>query len=355
MKFADDIALGTFTSVDFDDLVDVRDPGAQEKRWTHRLVGFQLSFAISAMLHFVLASSLLYFLSSEIAEITEPAAGLIRVEFVPSNPQLDVEEEVPTQVATEPVPQTNIEQDIPNTPPLEEIPPESNPIDVAEASEPEPAEFTVLENAEVNFIQRREEVSVPSVESVQRALSELQGGDASRFYSYDCNKLEEAKEFNDCAPDANRDYSVLTRNPVYDYHNPAIEITRSRETVTTLARQSGRVSERLALSDLPAGLSSYVLEEVEQSIELYSNNSIRSVDHMNTMVDKSAAGAMARRLNDHWVTQQKKLLRSRRVENYSEMQFREKCRSYEKFIMAPTEFARCLSIGESALGFTIDF
>ena len=66
------------------------------------------------------------------------------------------------------------------------------------------------------------------------------------------------------------------------------------------------------------GLSSYVLEELEQGIETYSNNSARVSDHMNTMVDKSAAGVMRRRLFDNWVQQQSALLQSRRVESRSD-------------------------------------
>ena len=65
MKFADDIALGDYTSTDFDDLIDEDDYFAPDQRTASRFSGFQLSFAISAALHFALASTLFYFVASD--------------------------------------------------------------------------------------------------------------------------------------------------------------------------------------------------------------------------------------------------------------------------------------------------
>lgn len=354
MEFADDIALGNFTSVDFDNLVDEDDYSSRGQRAAKALYGMQLSFAISAFIHFVLASTLFYFVTSDIAKIEELAPGLIRMKFVPSNPLLTQAEEAITETLPVSSPPVPLAESAPILPVIE-AQPENSQADVPQTGESEIAEAAATESSDANLLRRVEAVTLPSVESVQRVLSNLQRGDASRFYAYDCNKLEEEKEFTGCASSDDRDYSALTRNPIYDFHNPEIEVTRSRQTVTTLARQSTLLSAQLATSDLPAGLSAYVLEELEQSIEAYSNNSVRALDHMDTMVDKSAAGEMARRLNSTWVQQQKNLLQSRKIENHSESQFRDRCRSYEKFIMAPAEFARCLSIGESPLGFTIEF
>lgn len=354
MEFADDIVLGSFTSADFDNLVEEDDYSERTTHTARAFSGFQLSVAISAFLHVALASAFFYLVASELEPVVEVAPGLIRVEFVSSNPLLvEVEEIIPV---SRPEIADPIFPEILN-PPLPAVESESSQADVAEITESELVEASPEQDPDANSTQRVEAITIPSVESVQRVLSNLQrsAADASRFYSYDCNKLEEEDEFSGCSPTDSRDYSQLTRNPVYDFHNPAIEITRSRETVTTLARQSAQISAQLASGGLPGGVSSYVLEELEQSIEVYSNNTVRALNHMDTMVDKSAAGVMARRINDNWVQQQSKLLQSRRVENRSERQFSDRCKSYEKFIMAPTEFARCLSIGESPLGFTIEF
>jgi len=352
MKFADDIALGDFTSADFDDLADEDDHSGRGQRSAKTFSGIQLSFAISAILHFTLASTLFYFLASDTGRIEEFVPASIRVEFVPSNPLLSQAEEIIPQSPSEsvaPIPLAEPDSALP----VATSQPESNQADVPEISESELAEAPSGEITDANSLRPVETVTVPSIESVQRVLSSLRRSDTSGFYTYDCNKLEEEKEFSGCAPRDTRDYSLLTRNPVYDFHNPAIEISRSRGTVTALARHSAGVSEQLALSNLPPGLSSYVLEELEQGIETYSNNSVRALDHMNTMVDKSAAGIMWRRLSDSWVQQQTTLLQSRRAENRSDRRFRERCRSYEKFIMAPAKFAQCLTIGESPFGFII--
>ena len=265
-----------------------------------------IGFAISAAFHFALASTLFYFVASDIESIEELVPGLIKVEFVSTNPLLSQTEEIISETPSESADPIEPSSALP----VAESQPERNQKEAPDIRESEIAEASPVENPDTN--------SLPSRESVQRVLNNLQRSDASRFYPNDCNKLEEENKFSDCVPNDARDYSALTRNPVYDFHNPGIEISRSRETVTTLARQSARVSEGLALSDLPPGFSDYVLEELEQNIETYSNNSNRALSHMNTMVDKSAAGVMARRLLNPWVQQQSALLKSRRVENRSD-------------------------------------
>lgn len=348
MDFAEDIVLGDISGVDLGE-AETR-PG-QDRLAARPLSGLQLGFLVSTLLHFSLASMLFYFIGGAIQEIDEPAFSTLRVEFVPSNPQLIQAEEaiagpLPTSASTIP-----LEEIDPSPIPLEEPQLKTLPIEASASTDTQIVEVLPVESS----VQPLESIAVPTVETVQSVLNDLQRSDASRFYSYDCNKLEEEREFTKCAPGDGRDYSLLTRNPVYEFHNPAIEVTRSRATVTTLARASARVSEQLDLNNLPPGLSGYVLEELEQGIETYSNNSVRVVDHMNTMVDKSAAGVMARRIFDTWVQQSMTQLQSRRVENRGDRQFRERCRSYEKFIMAPSEFARCLSVGESPLGFSVEF
>jgi len=316
MEFADDIALGDFTSADYGELVDEDDYSGRAMKTAKVLSGMQLSFAISVLVHFALASVLFYFAAGGMGEIEELAPGLLRVEFAPSNPLRSQAEEI--------IPETTLESSAPI--PLDPIPalsvaesePESSRADAPEVDDSAIAEAQPEASSVANTLRQVETFTLPSVESVQRVLSNLQRSDASRFYAYDCNKLEEEKEFSDCMPSDARDYSSLTRNHVYDFYNPAVEVSRSRETVTALARQSTRISEQLTSGDLSGGLSAYVLEELEQSIETYSNNSVRALDHMDTMVDKSAAGVMARRVFDNWVQQQSTLLQSRRVESRSD-------------------------------------
>lgn len=94
MEFSDDIALGDFTSADFDSLVDEADCSGCAQPTSRPFFGFRLSFAISAILHFALAPTLFYFVVSDIGIIEDPAPGLIRVEFIPLNPLLNQVEEI---------------------------------------------------------------------------------------------------------------------------------------------------------------------------------------------------------------------------------------------------------------------
>ncbi|GJM12582.1 MAG: hypothetical protein DHS20C12_09850 [Pseudohongiella sp.] len=349
MDIPEDIALGDFNAADLIDLVEGEGDAGRRSPIVQGFLGFQLSFAVSLFIHLAIASALIYFVAGDIEYSEETAPALVRVEFVATNPLLTQAEEVPPVAAAEP---TSADE--------QEPPPFENPLSEPSQSLASDAS-AAADLIEPEVVSREgllppvDILNMPTVESVQQVLNSIERDDASRFYTYDCNKLEEEQEFNNCAPDDDRDYASATRNPVYDFHNPAIEVTRSEQTLNTLARQSALVSGQLALGDLPTGLSAYVLEELEQGIETYSNKSSRTIEHMNTMVDKSAAGAMSRRMFDTWTQQQSEILRSRRAENGSEQAFRERCRGYEKYIMAPVEFARCLSIDESPLGFTLDF
>ena len=156
-------------------------------------------------------------------------------------------------------------------------------------------------------------IALPSAESVQRVLSNVQLSETSQFYSYKCNKLEREKAFSRCAPLDDRDYAEISSNPVREFYSPPVEVSRSRQTVTALARHSESVAGQLALNNLTSGLSTYVMEETEQGIETYSNTTSRTAGHMSAMIDKSAAGEMARRILTPWVQQQSAVLQARKA------------------------------------------
>jgi hypothetical protein len=353
MEIVEDIALGHFSTDELDQLSRQDESSARSLLRDARLFGFPLSIAISVLFHLALALMLLWLVNNGGDGIKQTELTTISVSFVPANPLKTQAEEASASLPAQEIdPATLEEPDSISSSLLEEN--TEPPIESEEISRPRAAELAerTLNQAPAT---QAETVTLPTSESVRQILSTIQNNEASRFYTYDCNKLDEEKEFNDCAPSDGRDYSSLTRNPVYDYHNPAVEISRSRETFTTIARQSSGISEQLALSNLPVGISAYLLEELEQGIETYSNDSPRTIDHMNTMTDKSAAGEMARRIFTPWVRQQSMILRDRKVESRADSQFRERCRSYEKFIMSPAQFARCTSMGESPLGFAVGF
>ena len=139
MVFADEIALGDFTSVDLDDLVAKDDYSGRGQRASKTFSEFQLGFAVSAILHFALASALFYFVASDITTVEELVLASIKVEFVPFNPLLiQAEESIPETSSQNaaPIPLTGSS----STLSVAESQPESNQKDV-----PEIGEFEIME------------------------------------------------------------------------------------------------------------------------------------------------------------------------------------------------------------------
>ncbi len=142
--------------------------------------------------------------------------------------------------------------------------PEPPPLS-SDADRPSIAETEIAEPREIASPPSlpAEIIALPSVESVRRVLSDVQRAETSQFYSYNCNKLEREKEFSRCAPLDDRNYAEISSNSVSEFYSPPVEVSRSRQTVTTLARHSDCVAGQLALNNLPPGLSAYVMEEIE--------------------------------------------------------------------------------------------
>lgn len=343
MEAADDIVLGELSEADLADLAESDGASSQQSEKQNSLISFRSSIAISLCFHLTLAAAAFYFIASEVGGSENTAPTSLRVQFVPARPMQPEADSISENIAEDDAEVDQVET--PATP--SEVEPSSAP-EPRESVEPDPqlpalAELDTveLENSSPPA-QDRGEVDVPTFDSVRDAISSVRSNERSQFFTSDCNKFEEEQEFNNCKQRDTRDYSAATKNPVYDYFSPALEISRSRATVSTIARQSAAVSQALALNDLPAGLSAYVLEEIEQGIETYSNNSSRVLNHMTTMLDKSDAGIQARRIFTPWVQQQSAILRSRKVENWPDAVREEKCKSYEEFASAPAEFTECL-------------
>lgn len=308
MEFAADIALGGLSESDLEDLPK---PGEREGAATTRRT-IQISLLYSVGIHLALAATAVYFIAGDIRSIEERPSASFTVQFVSRNPQIIPAEADPDlsveadQRATPSV----IDEAIPRAVEAEQPTTQQNLNELAEAGQ-ETGEAAPVANTPI-----REEAPpvVPSVESLRSVITSLQRSDeASPRNLFDCNRLERDSEFIKCGSPAGDSDREPTTNPVYRALNPSYELSRSRATVTTIAGRSAGIADALSAGSLPAGLSAYVLEEIEQSIELYSNSSNRSLNHMNRMVDKSFAGEESRRVFDTWVQQQSQELRNRRV------------------------------------------
>ena len=170
----------------------------------------------------------------------------------------------------------------------------------------------------------------------------MQSEQVSRFYSYDCNKLEEEEGLRDCAPTNELDYALVERNPVYEFHNPRQQRSRTRETSGLLYSQTANIDVQLAASGLPAGLSDYVIEELEAGVSVYSDTGNRAVQLMDHMVDRSEAAIMAERLFDPWVQNQTRLLEERRYYSRQALAEESNCLPPKLFTLPAQEFAKCL-------------
>ncbi|MDG1026804.1 MAG: hypothetical protein P8N94_05855 [Gammaproteobacteria bacterium] len=307
MNFADDIALGKLSRADLNAISNDKALLVRPSQKVSSSPSLQLSFAISASFHFALAATLLFRVAGEVDVVKEALPPVLQIAFVPANSLLSPQEEA---AVTEPAPAISLGQSVSIPAAVPEPPPQSS-----EADRPSIAETEIAEPREIASPPSlpAEIIALPSVESVRRVLSDVQRAETSQFYSYNCNKLEREKEFSRCTPLDDRNYAEISSNSVSEFYRPAVEVSRSRQTVTTLARHSDSVAGRLALNNLPPSLSAYVMEEIELSIETYSNTSSRTAGHMSAMVDKSAAGEMARRISAPWVQQQSAVLQARKA------------------------------------------
>jgi len=273
----------------------------------------QFSLLCSVAIHLLLVASTIYFIGADSREGIEHLPATFAVEFVPRNPQSSREaaqavEAVEPEQVTAPAAPTEI-----SSQPPEEVLPISQEQPLVNIAEGPDFEGETDANSQAP---NREAVplSFPSAESLRSVITSLQRSDeAARFSLDDCNRLEREQELIRCNASADGGEFALSPNPVYRAFNPAFESNRSRETVTTIAGQTAGIAAALTPENLPTGLSAYLLEEIEQGIEIQSNNSVRSVDHMNRMVDKSYAGEQSRRIFDTWVQQRSKELQRRRV------------------------------------------
>jgi len=300
MSFADDTTLGKLSRADLSAISNDKTLLVRSSQKVSSSRSLQLSFAISASFHFALAATLFLFVAGEIDVVEEAQPTVLRIDFVSSNPLLGQEEEASVP---EPAQADSLDQSVSMPALVSEAPPPGSELD-----RPIVAETEIVAPSLPSEI-----IALPSAESVQRVLSNVQLSETSQFYSYKCNKLEREKAFSRCAPLDDRDYAEISSHPVREFYSPPVEVSRSRQTVTTLARHSESVAGQLALNNLPSGLSTYVMEETEQGIETYSNTTSRSAAHMSAMIDKSAAGEMARRILTPWVQQQSAVLQARKA------------------------------------------
>lgn len=316
-----------------------------------------IGLIVSVLLHGVIAAVFLRFNFASSGNSVPPT---VQIQLIPSNPLLvareeELEEPVEQEQVETILEEQLIDQQLAESA-IEEIPPEQSPQSVQVEEQAELTDLSEIEQTPAAAPITRPPITnptttLPTVLAIQQSLETIESDRASRFYSYDCNVVERIAGIRECEPADNRDFTVFEQNPVYDFHNPVIELSRSEKTVTTVARNSRALAGRLAAGSLPPGLGAYVLEEIEAGIEINSNNGNRVQQNMDAMLDKSAAAVMARRLYDPWVQQQTKVLGARKIYTKQELDQLNSCASIVLALLTlpPGEFVRCWGVGNNPL------
>jgi hypothetical protein len=253
---------------------------------------------VSIGLHLLLAYG---FVQSKIAPPNPARPEFISIGFQPSNPnrlvtpRLD-EAVLPSKTIAEPaLAQAELEGDG-----VDSIAPSE--LDVAAGSgakQPLGPELTgqgqaeTVHEPEVKEVSRSSRGAAPTSDSISRSVRELSQARQTRFYSRQCNPLEEEEGLKECAPKSNASYDALEFNAVYRAFTPAALVTRSERASAVISSRRSSVVTRLR-EEIPDGLSGYLIEEMEAGISHGANAGNRAVQHMIDMTDKSDAAAQAR-------------------------------------------------------------
>ncbi len=259
-----------------------------------------VAIPISLLLHLLLVS---FFIQSEqeVAKVTAPQ--LVAINLLPTNPnkplvQAPIESAVAPAVTEAGVTAPAAVEEEPTAGAPAGPATTADPGDLAAGREADTApQIKAQEVASPKTAEQDSAVSrlIPSLDSISQSVRELSRSSEAQFYSTVCNPLEEEEGLKECAPKPNASYEALEGNAIYQSFNPAQEISRSAAVSAIVSSQSQAVAGRLR-SELPQGLSGYLIEELEAGISHSANEGNRAVKHMIDMTDKSDAAAQARQV-----------------------------------------------------------
>ena len=270
-----------------------------------------IAIGVSLLMHAAIVAALLI---SAQQEFDSPAIKAVRVNLVPTNPQVRpaVLEQVPELVQEQlPVPEQVPEPVAESVPPEQREPPLPDPaLDTTDTqniseSAPAPSELPGLP-----------QITLPSISSLQQTIHALRAEDEARNWLYTCKPLYEDAGIRECTPGSGSadQYQAATRNPHYTALNPVREQSRSMRSLTTVYQNTGAVAGALQASAVDTALAGYVMDEIAAGTSLYTHNGTDRIQHMRRMTDKSAAAKQAERvLGDAWVIGRAVKLQQRKV------------------------------------------
>lgn len=258
------------------------------------------ALVLSLFMHAVLATLVF---NARLSLQQKSIPDFVEIQLIPSNPLL-VEEEVEVSAIAEEI---IAESDLPE---IEEVENDTTEEQVGELVEEfieqVPTEIAeVIEPSELTPEQSEPvlpgpEIFIPSLVNVQDSLREIEQENSSRLWAYDCDALEEESELRTCNPVDRRNYEVVERNSTYVALNPVREISRGAFSLPTVASGASDLAARLGASDLPNGLSNYVIEQLEAGITHNSNQGNRVIENMEIMTENEAAAQARAIMNNPW-------------------------------------------------------
>ncbi len=238
----------------------------------------------------------LWLLQSDIAQPNYTLPESMAIKLLPSNPnRRELPDTLPREVESAPpvLSEPLVEAEVALT---------SSPNEQAIVTEPAvPVELPVLEERVQDPQNSQADSAVelpptmPSLQGISETVRAINSAQQTRFYSYRCNPLEEIEGLKECEPSREANFAAADNNPVFQAFSPVATVPRSEQAAPVLAAEAKGLAGRLR-GEIPQGLSSYVLEELEASISHNANTGNRAVQQIIEMTDKSDAAAQARQV-----------------------------------------------------------
>lgn len=251
-----------------------------------------IAVSVSVLLHLLIAYLLV---NSDIEAPLRETPEFVAITLLPSNPNR-VQESPPKEPVEEPLVelQTSAEEPLVQSRDEEES--------IAQAQEPSGLIELVTDISpdeglatEVHKTLPTIANPLPTLQAISQSVRELSRSREAQFYSYVCNSLEEEEGLKECAPQSSTAFGALETNSVYQALISTRELSRSERAAGVVSSQARSLTDRLR-GELPAGLSGYLIEELEAGISHSVNEGNRAVQHMIDMTDKSDAAAQARQV-----------------------------------------------------------
>lgn len=251
-----------------------------------------IAVSVSVLLHLLIAYLLV---KSDIEAPLRETPEFVEITLRPTNPNR-VLESPPNEPVEEPLVEPPTSAEVPSVRSRDEeerVAQAQEPSGLIESITDIPSDESLA--TEVHKTQSTSVNRLPTLQAISQSVRELSRSREAQFYPYVCNPLEEDEGIKECAPRSSTAFGALETNSVYQALNSTRELSRSERAAGVVSSQARSLTDRLEV-ELPAGISDYLIQELEAGISHSVNEGNRAVQHMIDMTDKSDAAAQARQV-----------------------------------------------------------